>query len=322
MGYATAKPLDPDLIPVIDVTPLRDGSAPLSVAQKLHQASQQLGFIYITGHGIPDRLIDRLRTTAMDFFTADSAIKETVRVSDRHRGWISSGGAKMDDDAKPDRKESFLWGYQDAQGMTVEDHPLRGANQWPAFLPQLENYAMEWFQHSHRLAAELMAGFAIGLGLKDDFFLRATERPLSRCSLVYYPDQPPELGKDQFGVGPHTDFGMLTVLCQDNVGGLQVQDHNGDWIEAPPIEGSLIVNVGDLLHRWTEGAYKSTPHRVINSSGRERLSLVLAWDPEPETIIDARAVTGGEASEDPISCGDYLIWRFNRAFVYRQKKVD
>ena len=75
---------------------------------------------------------------------------------------------------------------------------------------------------------------------------------------------------------------MLTVLCQDNVGGLQVQDVNGDWIEAPPIEGSLIVNVGDLLHRWTEGAYKSTPHRVINSSGRERLSLVLAWDPNPK----------------------------------------
>ena len=80
MGYATAKPLDPDLIPVIDVTPLRDGSAPLSVAQKLHQASQQLGFIYITGHGILDGVIDRLRTTAMDFFTADPTIKETVRV--------------------------------------------------------------------------------------------------------------------------------------------------------------------------------------------------------------------------------------------------
>ncbi|NDA09188.1 MAG: 2OG-Fe(II) oxygenase, partial [Alphaproteobacteria bacterium] len=114
--------------------------------------------------------------------------------------------------------------------------------------------------------------------------------------------------------------GVLTVLCQDSVGGLQVQDVNGDWIEAPPIEGSMIVNVGDLLHRWTEGAYKSTPHRVINSSGRERLSLVLAWDPEPETIIDASAVTGKPASEDPISCGDYLIWRFNRAFAYRQQK--
>ena len=188
MGYATAKPLDPKLIPVIDVTPLRDGSDPVSVARQLHQASQQLGFIYITGHGIPDEAIDNLRNTAMDFFTADEAHKEPVRVSGRHRGWISTGGAKMDDDAKPDRKESFLWGYQDKDGRTMEDHALRGANQWPEFLPQLEQHAMAWFEHSHRLAAELMAGFAIGLGLENDFFLRQTARPLSRCSLVYYPD--------------------------------------------------------------------------------------------------------------------------------------
>ena len=143
----------------------------------------------------------------------------------------------MGDDTKPDCKESFLWGYQDQKGWTVEDHALRGANQWPKFLPELEHHAMAWYEYSHQLAAELMEGFAIGLGLKKDFFLRQTKRPLSRCSLVYYPEQPPELGEDQFGVGPHTDFGVLTVLCQDNVGGLQVQDINGDWIEAPPIEG-------------------------------------------------------------------------------------
>ena len=135
------------------------------------------------------------------------------------------------------------------------------------------------------------------------------------------PAQPEELGEEQFGVGPHTDFGVLTVLCQDSVGGLQVQDINGEWIHAPPIDGTLVVNVADLLSRWTGGAYKSTPHRVVNTSGRERLSLVLAFDPDPETLIDARDVFGPNhsTSEEPITCGDYLTRRFEKAFSYRKE---
>jgi len=113
---------------------------------------------------------------------------------------------------------------------------------------------------------------------------------------------------------------VLTVLCQDDVGGLQVQDRDGDWVHAPPIPGSLIVNVADLLSRWTAGAFKSTPHRVVNTSGRERLSLVLAYDPNPETEIDPSEVYGREVegAEAPIICGDYLIWRFGKAFAYRK----
>jgi len=167
---------------------------------------------------------------------------------------------------------------------------------------------------------DLMRGFARGLGLAPDFFLKTSGRPLSRASFVYYPAQPEAMGSEQFGVGPHTDFGVLTVLCQDDVGGLQVEDVNGEWLHAPPVAGSLIVNVADLLARWTAGAYKSTPHRVVNTSGRERLSLVLAYDPDPETVIDPRDVFGRavEGAEAPITCGDYLIWRFAKAFAYRK----
>ena len=178
---------------------------------------------------------------------------------------------------------------------------------------------MDYFARVHEVAHHLMRGFAFGLGLDENFFLRTAGAPLSRASYVYYPQQPADMGEDQFGVGPHTDFGVLTVLCQDSVGGLQVEDIEGNWIQAPPIEGSLVVNVGDLLSRWTGGAYKSTPHRVVNSSGRERLSLVLAFDPDPDTMIDARDVVGPELSptDEAITCGDYLIWRFKKAFSYR-----
>jgi len=321
MTYAQARKTDADVIPVIDITPLRDGSDPQSVAKALHAASQGLGFIYIKGHGIDPALIGAARKYAYRFFHRADAAKAAVAVSAKHRGWLGQGGAKMQDGAKPDLKESFIWGYQDAKGHTPQDHALRGPNQWPGDLPELQETAMAYFEQAHGVAHHLMRGFALGLDLPEDFFLRTADTPLSRASFVYYPEQPSDMGADQFGVGPHTDFGVLTVLCQDDVGGLQVQDVNGEWIEAPPIAGTLIVNVADLLARWTDGAYKSTPHRVVNSSGRERLSLVLAFDPDPDTMIDARDVFGPEhrAGEEPITCGDYLVWRFNKAFSYRKE---
>ena len=321
MAYAQARKLDQSIIPVVDIGPLRDGTDSQKVAKELHAASQGLGFIYIKGHGIPDSIINAARASAFDFFGQPDAAKANVKVSDKHRGWLGQGGAKMKEGAKADLKESFIWGHQDAQGRTVEDHPLRGANQWPAELPQMQENAMAYFTHAHDVAHHLMRGFAVGLDLEEDFFLKTAAQPMSRASYVYYPAQPSEMGEAQFGVGPHTDFGVLTVLCQDAVGGLQVEDVKGDWIQAPPIEGTLIVNVADLLSRWTDGAYKSTPHRVVNSSGKERLSMVLAFDPDPETLIDARGIFGPDhvANKAAITCGDYLVWRFNKAFSYRDK---
>ena len=323
MAYAQAKKLDLNIIPVVDIGPLRDGSDPKGVARELHAASQGLGFIYIKGHGIPAGVIKSARENAFEFFQQADAVKSAVKVSQKHRGWLGQGGAKMKDGAKADLKESFIWGHQDAAGKTSEDHPLRGANQWPVQLPEMQERAMAYFDHAHQVAHHLMRGFALGLNLAEDFFLKTASRPMSRASYVYYPAQPSEMGEGQFGVGPHTDFGVLTVLCQDAVGGLQVQDVNGDWIQAPPIEGTLIVNVADLLSRWTDGAYKSTPHRVVNSSGKQRLSMVLAFDPDPETVIDSRAVFGSDhqPKEAAITCGDYLIWRFEKAFSYRKNST-
>lgn len=313
MGYAEARALEAE-IPLIDITPLRDGTDPAGVARALHAASTGLGFIYVTGHGIPDATIEAARAAASDFFRSDPAEKARVSVSGAHRGWLAAGGAKMQDDARADLKESFIWGWQGAAGAVPDDHALRGQNRWPD-MAGFEAASMAYFNAAHDVAHHLMRGFALGLGLAPDHFLRSADRPLSRASYVWYPPQPAEMGQDQFGVGPHTDFGVLTVLCQDDVGGLQVRDVGGEWVAAPPVPGSLIVNVADLLARWTGGAYVSTPHRVVNASGRERLSLVLAWDPNPETMIDPAST--GRSGEAPITCGDYLLWRFGKAFAYR-----
>lgn len=315
MRVNAAKTIHPDAIPVVDITPLRDGSNSRDVAEKLYAASTDLGFIYIKGHGIPADVIELARKTAYRFFRSTEEQKNTVAISPKHRGWISTGGAKMADDLKPDLKESFLWGFED-ENETLEDHKLRGPNNWPNFLPELRQHAMEYFIQAHEVAHRLMRGFALGLDLEPDFFLKTADKPLSRGSFVYYPDQSKALVEDQYGVGPHTDFGVLTILAQDDVGGLEVETIEGEWIKAPPIEGTLVVNVADLLHRWTNGIYKSTPHRVINTSGRERLSLVLAFDPNPETIIDSSFITKNK-NENTITCGDYLNWRFKKAFTYR-----
>jgi isopenicillin N synthase-like dioxygenase len=312
---------DPGNIPVIDITPLRDGSNPGAVSEALLSASRNLGFIYISGHGIPDEVITVARAGAFDFFRSPQQDKQRYTISERHRGWLSQGGARMQDDVEADLKESFVWGYQDKSGNTPSDHELRGPNRWPDFIPGMEAAAVEFFEQADRVARQLLTGFALGLQLKSDFFLRNCEMPLSRASYVYYPPQPLQSDRQVFGVGPHTDFGMLTVLCQDSLGGLQVQNLEGNWIEAPPIPGTLVVNVGDLLERWTDGAFRSTPHRVINTSGKERMSLVLAFDPNPETMIDAAEVHGlaHQSGQAPISCGDYLAWRFAKAFAYRDK---
>ena len=320
MSYAEAKEINHKKIPIIDITDLRNGKNKTIVAKALHKASSGLGFIYIKGHGIPEKLIEGMRSEGFKFFRSENKTKAEVKVSKNHRGWLSYGGAKMDDDAKPDLKESFIWGYQYDDGSLPDDHQLRGVNKWPKFLPSLQQNAMSYFHQINELAKNLLTCFAMGLNLKENFFIRNCNAPLSRASLVYYPDQPKEMGEMQFGVSEHTDFGLLTILCQDSVGGLQIKGLDGQWFHAPPIDGTLIVNVADLLSRWTGGIYKSTPHRVVNSSGQERLSIVLAFDPDPETLINPGEIPEIEknTNEEPITCGDYLIWRFNKAFSYRK----
>lgn len=311
-------------IPVVDIAALRDGSDPELVAAALYKANTELGFLYVAGHGIDCAQLDEARAEALAFFRQSSEEKDRVRISKQHRGWLPIGQSKMDDDVAADLKESYVWGFESAPIEGAPDHPLRGTNQWPHYPPTLKSACDTWFNAAHEVAFDLLRGFALGLNCAEDQFVAAASdlplagaMPLSRASLVYYPPQA-YLAAPRVGVSEHTDFGVLTVLFQDSVGGLQVRTARGDWIDAPPIADTLIVNVGDLLHRWTNGTYLSTPHRVVNRSAEERLSFVLAYDPPPQTLIDARVVLPGATDYrfEPITCGDYLTWRFGKAFTY------
>ena len=155
MNTLSVKELDLDKIPIIDIGSLRDNTDPDFVARKLYKASTDLGFIYIKNHNIPDKLINDLRNDGLTFFRSSFDEKEKVKISKKHRGWLGFGGAKMGDKAKPDLKESFIWGYQYDDGSLPDNHQLRGLNKWPDFRPSLQKNAMNYFNQINELAKSL-----------------------------------------------------------------------------------------------------------------------------------------------------------------------
>ena len=315
----TAEPLLPEQVPLIDIGPLRSGADPLRIGVELVRAASEVGFLYVENHGVPEAIIERARAAGLAFFRLPREAKRTARVNRFHHGYLEPGSTKMYDDARVDLKESFNWGNE-RDPETETGNPLDGPNEWPPALPSFRSAVYPFFEAASHCAEHLLRGFALGSGLEAEHFIRHRDRPLSRASLQYYPPQPADAAEDQFGVAPHSDFGMLTVLCQDEVGGLEIRQPKGHWAAMPPLPGTFVVNVGDLLERWSNGRYRSTVHRVINRSGRERLSLVLAYDPDFETLVDPNAFcTGSETpGAEPIACGDYLLWRFSKAFAYRR----
>ena len=319
-----AKTIAQDEIPIIDMGPLLTEGDGLDAAQQLAWAATDLGFIYVRNHGINEELIERARSTGLEFFRQPLERKVEVSSNIHHHGYLRPGATKMYDDARVDLKESYNYGIElTSRQIEMANTRLLGPNRWPDFMPALQADVYPFFDAATRCAEALLRGFAMAAGHAADVFIRDNELPVSRGSLQYYPPRPDDAADDHFSLAPHTDFGVLTVLAQDAVGGLQIQGLDGDWMAAPPIPGTLVINVGDLLGRWSNGKYRSTPHRVINSSGRERLSLVLAYDPNAETLVDSALFCAQDETptHEPITCGDYLEWRFAKAFDYRKPAV-
>jgi isopenicillin N synthase-like dioxygenase len=323
MAYATARDIAVNEIPVVDIAGLVAGDPEASAAagRAMRDASERIGFFYVSQHGVPQAAIDRAFAAARDFFALPEAVKEATRVNANHRGWISQGGAKMSTNARVDLKESFVWGLElpEDDPDVAAGTPLMGPNQWPAAMPELRGAAYGYYEQVIALGHRVLRGLALSLGRDADFFAPRFARPLARGSMIWYPPQPPDLGREQFGVAPHTDYGGLTFLCQDMTGGLQVLNAAGEWVTAHPIPGTFVVNIGDLMHRWTNHRFRSNPHRVVNTSGRARQSMAVFFDPGFHSVVDPRDLLDdpAEALHPPVTCGEYILGRFNKAFAYR-----
>jgi isopenicillin N synthase-like dioxygenase len=311
-------------LPVVDVAPLFGGDAAVA-ARRIGEACRGLGFFYAVNHGINAETLAALDTASRRFFALPEADKMKIAMAKGGRAWrgyFPVGGELTS--GKPDRKQGLYFGEELGADdpRVVEGLPLHGANLFPESVPELKPAVLRFIDEGRRAAHAIMEGVALSLGLDAQYFRRTyTANPTLLFRVFEYPADDGE----SWGVGEHTDYGLLTLLAQDENGGLQVRTPKG-WIEAPPIPGALVCNIGDMLDRLTGGVYRSTPHRVRNISGRSRLSFPFFFDPgwNAEIVaLPAHANAHDDSSErwDRTNVhawsgtyGEYLLGKVSKVF--------
>lgn len=313
-------------LPIIDLTAPKD-----EVARLIREAGQTYGFFYLVGHGVDEALVHRLEVLSHRFFALPEASKARfamTRGGRAWRGWFPLGGELTS--GRPDWKEGLYLGTELSEDdpRVQAGLPMHGPNLIPdeALLPGFRATIFAYLDQVTQLGHQVMAAVARSLGLPEDHFAKGiTADPLILFRLFMYPSRPVPAGvAAEHGVGEHTDYGLLTLLRQDDVGGLQVRTSAG-WVDATPLPGAFVCNVGDMLDRMTGGRYRSVPHRVqLNHSGRDRLSMPLFFDPS----FDARIAPLGPPLEDDRdrrwdqesvhtfqgTYGDYVLTKVGRVF--------
>jgi isopenicillin N synthase-like dioxygenase len=331
----TQPKVDVAQIPVIDISPLVSGHQQDAVAVQIRQACCETGFFYVVGHSIDAALQQRLEDLSRQFFAQDLKTKQQLRMALGGRAWrgyFPVGGELTS--GQPDLKEGLYFGTEldAAHPLVQQGLPMHGANLFPE-LPQFRETVLEYMAVMTQLGHTLMVGIALSLGLDAAYFRdRYTTDPLILFRIFNYPPAN-HLQASTWGVGEHTDYGLLTILKQDALGGLQVKAKTG-WIDAPPIANSFVCNIGDMLDRLTGGFYRSTPHRVRNISGRDRLSFPFFFDPNfhaalnPIALKDAIVDDNQHERWDKASVhqfrgtyGDYVLSKVSKVFPELRQDV-
>jgi isopenicillin N synthase-like dioxygenase len=318
------------MLPVIDLSQRE------AVPALLREACRAHGFFYIVGHGVDEALCTRLEEVSREFFALDLAHKMRWRMALGGRAWrgyFPTGGELTS--GRPDWKEGLYFGSE-----LSADHPqvragtpLHGANLWPD-VPGFREAVLDYMAALTQLGHRVMEGLARSLDLDADYFAqRYTADPLILFRIFNYPSRPTPPAV-RWGVGEHTDYGLLTLLHQDDIGGLEVKTREG-WVAALPLANSFVCNIGDMLDRMTGGLYRSTPHRVVvNRSGRDRLSFPLFFDPNFDARVLPLPAVATAAADDSATrwdqanvhafegtYGDYLLAKVSKVFPELRREV-
>lgn len=313
-----------DVLPVIDVSPLLSGSEVglKSVAAEIGAVSREIGFFYIANHGVPKRLTDEVFRETIAFFGRSSNDKQKLSFKNSKS---NNGYFAIDDEQLASQYSDLKEAFQVNRDIPDDDpdylagKPFCAPNQWPADAPRLRVSAVEYFQTQKRLCESLHEAFAVDLGLPRDFFVPYINQPLATLRLLHYPPVEGSFDGRRYGAAPHTDYGNLTTLAQDDAGGLEVRVRDGRWIVAEPIADTFICNIGDCLMRWSNDTYISTEHRVINRSGRDRYSVVFFHDPNfdaPVVCLPSCTSQQRPPRYAPTTGGEYLMSRLQETFKY------
>ncbi len=316
-------------IPIIDVGPLLTGTQDEAriVANSLGRACREVGFFYVVGHGVSPDLRKRVFDSAAAFFSAPAPVREAASFSGPggNRGYIRLGGEALDPGKPADVKEAFNIGLELAPDdpELLARAPFRDANLWPE-MPGFRDTMLEYFNRVWRLGRDLHRGFALDLGLEPGFFETRLDKPMATMRLLHYPPVTAPLAEGQLGAGVHTDYGNVTLLATDSVGGLMVQDRSGRWLDAPVMEDAFVCNIGDCLMRWSNDVYVSTPHKVVSPPGLDRYSVAFFLDPNPDAIVACLPTCIGPerpAKYGPISGADFLRSRLEPTYASRAAKT-
>jgi isopenicillin N synthase-like dioxygenase len=306
-------------VPLVDLSPwfagTSDGRA--EVAEAIDRALCDSGFLLVTGHGVPGELRRSTRELARRFFALPEDVKSAYAVTVGGRGWLPPGveanGYAEGTETPPDLKESFASGADAGVGDPDVDGFWFQPNVWPAEVPGLAETATEYMRRMRALSDHLLEIFAAALGLAANHFTRHTGHPTYTFNINWYPPMTrvgtPE--PDQFRIGPHTDFGTVTVLDREaGVGGLQVFTADGVWEDAPFHPDALTVNIGDLMARWTGDRWRSTRHRVLpphtSAPDEDLVSLIFFYETDHDARITSLAPPLGRTAYPEVIAADYL----------------
>jgi isopenicillin N synthase-like dioxygenase len=314
-------------IPILDLTSYFAGE-PGSLEQtadELRNIGENVGFHYVSGHGVSPGLVDATFAQAERFHALPLEEKMKVKVTDDMRGYMpmkasTTRTSDLSQDNRPNVNEAYFVKREISSDDPDFGTPYNMPNVWPE-LPGFRDQVVGYYGALEALGRRMLPLYAVALGMPADFFNHAFDRPLGGLRMTHYP--PSTYGDREFAIAPHTDSSFITVLAQNKVLGLQLRVNDGEWAHAPVIEGTFIINSGDILRRWTNDRFLSTPHRVFNSSGVERYAIPYFMHPNPGYVMEClRTCT---SPDDPPrypteTSADYLRWFTSRNYDHIRAK--
>ena len=313
-----------DRIPAVDVAGLlsEDPTAQRAVADELGRAAREVGFFYVTGHGLPPQLFDKLLAVTKQFFALPYRQKMQVYIgnSTNHRGYVPEGEEVFSGGTR-DRKEAFDLGLE----LPADDEDyqrgnrLLGPNVWPALPTEMATVVNRYYAAVLDLGHVLLRGFALAIGQSPDTFTSYVTKPPSQLRLIHYPEDLDVT--DSVGIGAHTDYELFTLL-RPTKPGLEVLNGAGTWVDVPVVPDAFVVNVGDLFETWTNGLFVATTHRVRKVT-EERYSFPLFYNVDFDTVIEPlpQFVRAGEPVLPALCAGDHLFAQTAQSFTYLRARL-